>query len=159
MKTKQNEFNREQGRATRQFLQLCWLPLFMVMVGTGCKQEAKVAPDTRTVAAPAADINPVGTYPLVTVDGNKVPCTVQHDGHALGVKSGTFIINADGTCSSKVAFSLPSGGDASREVKATYTRQGSKLTMQWEGAGMTTGTVEGDTFTMNNEGMIFAYRK
>jgi hypothetical protein len=46
-----------------------------------------------------------------------------------------------------------------REVKATYTRQGSKLTMQWEGAGMTTGTVEGDMFTMNNEGMVFSYRK
>ena len=42
---------------------------------------------------------------------------------------------------------------------ASYTRQGSKLTMKWEGAGMTTGTAEGDTFTMNNEGMVFAYRK
>jgi len=125
------------------------MPLFMVMVWTGCKQDAKVAADT----------NPVGTYPLVSVDGNKVPCTVQHEGNTLTVKSGTFIINPDGTCSSKVVFSPPSGGDAAREVKATYTRQGSKLTMQWEGAGTTTGTVQGDTFTMNNEGIVFAYHK
>ena len=159
MKSNGNELNGEQGQATRHFLQLCVLPLLMVMVGAGCKQEAKVAANTKTVAAPVADINPVGIYPLVAVDGNKVPCTVQHEGHTMTISSGSFSINADGTCSSKVVFSMPSGGDSSREVKASYTRQGSKLTMQWEGAGTTTGSVEGDTFTMNNEGMIFAYRK
>jgi hypothetical protein len=155
MKTKQRELNGEQGRTTRHLLQLCLLPLFMVMVGTGCKQEAKVAADTKTAAA-AADINPVGTYTLVTVDGNKVPGTVQHEGHTMTINSGSFIINADGTCSSKMSLT---GRDAAIEVKATYTREGPKLTMQWQGAGMTVGTVEGDTFTMNNEGMIFAYRK
>ncbi|MGA2659401.1 MAG: hypothetical protein ABSH34_17995 [Verrucomicrobiota bacterium] len=149
MKQNQNDLNIERRRATRHFLQVCWLPMLMVAVWAGCKQEAKVA----------VDANPVGTYTLVTVDGNKVPCTVQHEGTAPTIKSGTFTINADGTCSSKVVFSMPSGGDSSREVKASYTRQGSKLTMQWEGAGTTTGSVEGDTFTMNNEGMIFAYRK
>jgi hypothetical protein len=149
MKSKQSGLNGERRVATRHFLQLCLLPLLMVAVGAGCRQEAKVAADT----------NPTGTYNLVSVDGNKVPCTLQHEGASPTIKSGTFTINADGTCSSKVVFSMPSGGDSSREVKATYTRQGSKLTMQWEGAGTTTGTVEGDTFTMNNEGMIFAYRK
>ena len=128
----------------------------MVLVCAGCKQEAKVAADTKTVAATAADINPVGTYALVTVDGNKVPCTVQHEGHTMTINSGSFIINADGTCSSKMSLA---GRDAAIEVKATYTREGPKLTMQWQGAGMTIGTVEGDTFTMNNEGMVFAYRK
>ena len=121
----------------------------MVAGWTGCEQAANVA----------AEVNPAGTYALVSVDGKAVPCTVQHEGRALTVKSGTFIINRDGTCSSKVSFSPPSGGDVLREVKASYTRQGAKLTMKWEGAGTTTGTVEGDTFTMNNEGMIFAYRR
>ena len=71
----------------------------------------------------------------------------------------SFVIGADGTCSSKVVFGPPSGSEVTREVKASYTQQGAKLTMKWEGAGTTTGTVEGDTFTMNNEGMIFAYRR
>ena len=79
------------------------------------------------------------------------------DPNAAG--SGVFTINADGTCSSKIVFSMPSGGDSTREVKASYTRQGSTLTMKWEGAGMTTGTVTNNTFTMDNEGMIFAYRR
>ena len=119
-----------------------------MLVWAGCKPEAKVA----------GDMNPTGTYTLVSVDMKQLPCTLAHEGSPT-VKSGVFIINADGTCSSKVTFSVRSGRDSSREVKATYTRQGATLTMKWEGAGMTTGTVEGDTFTMNNEGMIFAYHK
>ena len=85
---------------------------------------------------------------------------VQHEGAALGVRSGAFIFNADGTCSSKVVFTPPSGAEAVREVKATYARQGvGEFTMQWEGAGTTVGTLADDTFTMNNEGMIFVYQK
>ena len=156
MKQEQSELNGKRRQTTRHLLQLCLLPLFMVMVWTGCKQEAKVAADTKTVAATAADINPVGTYALVTVDGNKVPCTVQHEGHTMTIKSGGFIINADGTCSSKMSLE---GRDSPIEVKATYTREGPKLTMKWQGAGMTIGTIEGDTFTMDNEGMVFVYKK
>jgi hypothetical protein len=103
--------------------------------------------------------SPAGFYTLASVNGAQVPTTVDHDGVKLQVRSGTFTINADGTCSSKVVFVPPSGAEAAREVKATYTREGSKLTMRWEGAGMNTGTTAGDTFTMNNEGMVFVYRK
>ena len=138
-----------RGRAIKLLLPVFWLPPLAVMVSTGCNPKVKVA----------ADISPVGSFALVSVDGNNVPSTVQHGGPPLTVKSGIFIITADGTCSSTVVFSPPSGGDISREVKATYTRQGPTLTMKWEEAGTTTGTIEGDTFTMNNEGMIFAYRR
>lgn len=31
--------------------------------------------------------------------------------------------------------------------------------MRWQGAGVTVGSVEGDTFTMDNEGQVFLYRK
>lgn len=138
-----------QGLSTRHFLRFCMLALVPAMLWTGCKPNAKTVAET----------NPVGTYNLVSVHGNQVPCTVKHEGAEPSIKSGTFIINADGTCSSKIQFTLPGRGDATREVKASYTRQGAQLTMKWQGAGITTGTVEGDTFTMNNEGMIFAYRK
>lgn len=115
----------------------------------GCSQKAKMV----------GEVNPTGTYTLASINGKEVPCTIHHEGASPTIKSGTFVINPDGTCSSKLLFSMPSGGDSSREVKARYTREDSKLTMQWEGAGTTTGTVEGNTFTMNNEGMLFAYRK
>ena len=100
-----------------------------------------------------------GKYDLVSVDGNVVPAKVSHEGTELQVLSGTFTFNDDGTCSSKMIFVPPSGPEATREVSATYTREGSKLTMKWEGAGTTTGTIEGDTFTMNNEGMVLVFRK
>jgi len=102
---------------------------------------------------------PRGTYALVSVDGKKVPCLLQHDGHTLLIKSGTFSFDPTGTCISKMVFSPPSGNEATREVKATYAQQGSKLTMRWERAGTTIGTVEGDQFTMKNEGMVLLYRK
>jgi hypothetical protein len=149
MKSKQIEFNSQRQHTTRHSLPLGMLLLLTMLVWAGCQHEPKAV----------AHINPGGTYALVSVDSNKVPCAVQHEGAKLTIKSGTFIINADGTCSSRMVFTPPSGRDATRDVNATYTRQGSTLTMKWKGAGMTTGSVEGDTFTMNNEGMIFAYRK
>jgi len=116
----------------------------------GCQREA---------AAPAKAANIAGTYTLMTVDGKKVPCAVSHEGVNLQVRSGRFVINADGTCSSRVVFVGPSGNEATKDMKATYTCEGSTLKMQWQGAGQNTGKVEGNAFTMNNEGMIFGYTK
>ncbi len=103
--------------------------------------------------------NPAGTYTLQSVDGKEVPCTTDHDGHKLTIQSGQFDIKAGGTCSSRMVFSVEGGNETTREVKATYTLDGSTLTMKWRGAGTTTGTVDGDTFTMTNEGMVLAYQK
>ncbi|MFO1497179.1 MAG: hypothetical protein U1G07_02065 [Verrucomicrobiota bacterium] len=100
-----------------------------------------------------------GVYTLVSVNGNPVPTAIKHENAQLEVRSGTFTINDDGTCRSRMVFVPPNGKEAIREVKASYSRDGAKLDMQWERAGRTTGTVKDDTFTMNNEGMILAYRK
>jgi len=40
-----------------------------------------------------------------------------------------------------------------------YTLEDSRLSFQWKGAGSTTATIEGNTFTMDNEGVLYAYRK
>lgn len=103
-----------------------------------------------------------GVYTLMTVNKKKVPATLDHDGTALQIRSGSFTINADGTCRSKITVVPPAGAETTVEVKATYTLTGEKLNtlkMKWENAGATTGTVEGKTFTMNNEGMVFSYQK
>jgi hypothetical protein len=100
-----------------------------------------------------------GTYTLVSINGTALPFTVTHEPPGVRVISGTFVINPDGTCSSRIAFVLPSGESMNREVNATWTREGHRLTMLWQGAGSNTGTLDGDTFTMDNEGQLFAYRK
>jgi hypothetical protein len=131
------------------FLGLSLVAALLLLGGTGCKKETSTS----------ANIKPTGVYALVSVDGKSVPCTLNHDGAALTLKSGSFTFNADSNCSSVINFSLPEKEGMNREVKATYTQQGADITMQWEGAGVTMGNVNGNTFTMTNEGMVFAYRK
>jgi len=109
--------------------------------------------------ADSASEGVAGQYVLVSVDGKGVPATVSHGGVSLKVLSGAFTISADRTCSSRTVFVLPAGNETERKVAATYTLVGSELTMQWEGAGVTVGTIEGNIFTMNNEGILFVYKK
>ena len=146
MKREQN--HRSSRFSTRHALQLVCLLTAGILL-SACKQETKVA----------AGADPIGIYTLVSVNGNKMPASVSHDGTAIQVRSGSFTIKADATCSTKTVFVPPSGQEATHEVSATYTREGSKLTMQWQGAGMTTGTIEGNSFTMDNEGMVLVYKK
>jgi len=124
------------------------------------KWDEMMAARNKATAAKSKEV--AGVYTLVTVNGKKVPATVSHEGAALQVRSGSFTINVEGTCSSKVTFVPPSGREATVETSATYSLEGLKLNtlnMQWQGAGKTTGTIEGNTFTMENEGMVFAYQK
>ncbi len=146
---------------TRPFLPICAALLCVVL--SGCKSTetprsaAPVPPPAAMDAATQPDI--AGSYALVSINGTPLPFTVTHEGPGIQVTSGTFTIRPDGTCTSVVAFVMPSGQSQSREVGATYTREGSTLRMQWQGAGVTEGTVEGDTFTMDNEGQVFRYQK
>jgi hypothetical protein len=139
MKSDQNHSVIKPITFTQHAPRLCFL-LAAGLLLSACKQEAKVATGG----------DPTGVYALVAVNGSKVPASVSHEGATLQVRSGTFTFKADGTCSTQTIFVPPSGQEATREVSATYTKEGSKLTMQWKGAGTTTGTIEGNTFTMNN---------
>lgn len=107
----------------------------------------------------AAAVDPVGSYTLTFVGGKSLPCEVQHEGSPT-VKAGTFTIRGDGTCSSRITLSVPQGPqDVAIEREATYTLEGQTLTMSWKGFGVTLGTVEGNVFRMDNEGMVYEYRK
>jgi hypothetical protein len=124
----------------------CAPALVLTLVLGACKSSASV-PD------------PEGTYSLIAVGGKSVPCPVQHEGSPL-VKSGSFTFGADHTCVSTVTFAIPQRTeDVVRTVKATYTRKGDELTFRWEGAGMTKGQLQGNRFSMNNEGIVFEYQR
>jgi hypothetical protein len=125
------------------------LALLLSLALTGCKHSPR-----RT-----ANLDPAGVYSLVNVDGQKVPCRVKHDGVDLTITSGTFTITANGQCHSIMTFSPPNHADVRHEVSATYTQNGAELTMQWERAGVTKGRINGNQFTMNNEGMVLTYQK
>lgn len=130
-----------------------------IIASSGCSttNNDSRALETGTAQKFSGDIS--GRYELVAVNGAAIPGTVSHDGEDIFVYSGVFEIRDDGTCSSKTVFSPPSGGKVTREVTATYSRSGLQLIMQWEGAGMTTGTIDANTFAMDNHGMLFTYKK
>lgn len=127
----------------------------MLVASTGC--EIATGPKEAVEETSKTNVNDfAGVYALVTVDGIGVPATFSHSGHDIMVHSGSFTINTDGTCSSAIVHGPQK---STRQTKATYTQAGSTLTMKWKGAGWTKGTIEGDIFSMNNEGMIFSYKK
>ena len=123
--------------------------LVLVFVISSCVNQETISSDTGLV----------DVYALTSINGNHIPASVSHQGNTLQVLSGTFKIKANGTCDSKTVFDPPSGTKIVREVTATYTQDGSRLTMQWKGAGKTIGNIQDDTFTMDNHGMIFVYKK
>ena len=111
----------------------------------------------QTTNAPV--VQPAGVYALVSVDGKNVPCTIDHEGTAMNVSSGSFTITTNGQCFCRMVVSVGDRKDMVCDTRATYTLKGAELTMQWQGAGRTTGVIAGRTFTMGNEGMAFVYRK
>lgn len=58
-----------------------------------------------------------------------------------------------------MSYGMSGGKTVNRDFSGTYTQDGSRLSLQWKGAGVTTATIEGNTFTMDNEGLLFVYHK
>mgnify|MGYP001261760904 CR=1 FL=1 len=116
---------------------------------TGCQPESK----------DLGEAGLSGQYHLASVDGKTLPANISHGKDAVLVRSGTFTFNPDGTCSTHTVFAPSSGAEVKRDVSATYSREGTNVFMRWKGAGKTAGTLADDTFTMNNEGLLFVYRK
>ena len=144
------------GGISPRFIALCLLAGVLLALGlTGCTDSAPTAGKVNA----GASVSIAGDYTLVSVDGKAVPCAVSHEGRDVTVKSGLLTLNADGTCRSQIVFSVSQSKDVNRVVEATYTLVGTNLTMRWKDAGTTTGSIQGSDFTMNNEGMIFAYQK
>lgn len=100
-----------------------------------------------------------GVFVLQAVDGVALPARLKHGGATLEVRSGSMTFEANGTCVSRTSFVPPSGVEVKREVTADYVQDGTRLRMTWHGAGRTSGSLDGDTFTMNNEGMVFTYHR
>ena len=124
--------------------------LVMGLCLTGCRRPAK---------DPTQAADHTGTYTLVTVNGSEVPYTPVPEGSGPQVQSGAFTLNADGTVTHATNFGQVDGKELSHESNGAYTLDASRVSFQWKGAGTTTATLEGNTLTMNWDGVIFAYRK
>ncbi len=128
---------------------VCCFASFAVLIFSACNNDQTTA----------NRLNPFGVYTLITIDAKHVPTSVPEGGVIIQVISGTFAINTDSTCTSKMTIIPPGGTEITTEASATYTMNDLTLTMHWKGAGITVGTISGNTFTMENEGLIYVYSK
>ncbi len=149
---------------TRKSIALWFMVMMGLPVACNVSQEPnKQAPDV----SPAWSQEKVegsgefaGTYHLVTIDDHAVPYAPVHEGHqAPQIVSSILTLNGDGKFISTMKYGETPNLTGSRDFKGTYTREGSGLTLSWEGAGQTNVTLEGDKITMNNEGMFFVYQR
>jgi hypothetical protein len=125
------------------------LAICLLWLMTGCKHE--------TAAMPGPD--PAGEYALVSMDGQVVPCTINHGGTAMKAHSGSITLTPDGQATSRMVVSVGDRKDMVCVRQAKFTQSGTNLTLRWKNAGRTVGNLAGSTFTMNNEGMNLVYQK
>jgi hypothetical protein len=79
-----------------------------------------------------------------------------------GGKGWGSALEADGTFRSTMAYRIERDGSIQaleREFTGTWVREGPGYRLDWNGAGQTPATLEGDTFTYYNVGMLLAFRR
>lgn len=100
-----------------------------------------------------------GTYELVSIDGNPLPYTPEHEGGAPEIRGATITLNGDGTFIMTMHYTVPPDETISLDYYGTYTADKGSLVFTWEGAGTTPATLEGRSLTINNEGLAFTFER
>jgi hypothetical protein len=72
-----------------------------------------------------------GIYQLASVDGQAVPCTVNHEGMAMRVNSGAFRITTNAECFCRMTVDVAGRTNIVCRTHATFTRAGD--TLRWTG--------------------------
>jgi hypothetical protein len=124
------------------------------------RQAATTTPATSATDPSGTPASCVGTYTLVAIDGNPLPYAPLHEGRRLIiVQSGTSTLKPDGTFTSTMSYTNPTGAAFSRDFSGTYTLEDNRIAYTWHGAGRTTATIDGNTITMDNEGVLYTSRR
>lgn len=107
-----------------------------------------------------------GIYRLVTIDGRAIPVAPVHPGAPANVQApevlaSTMILRPDGSFIMAMAYRNAPGRPqySAQPFSGTYAPDSDAFVARWDGAGSTRLTLANDTLVMNNEGMLFAYRK
>lgn len=125
------------------------------------------APSVQQAGAPASLAALAGRYTLRTIDGNPIPVSPVHPGapanaRAPEVLASTLVLREDGTFIMAMSYREPtSGGHRFFDMpfSGTWAPDGAGYRMRWDGAGQTGVTIRGDTLVLDNERIIFLYRR
>ena len=138
---------------TRVLSRGLWPLLFvvsaLVLLTSGCRKN--------TSAAKSPDYT--GTYTLDTINGRKLPFNPLPRIAATEFSSGAITLQADGSFTSAISYRTPEGKISKRDASGSYTNAGTSFRLQYTGRGAATATLEGNTFTVNDDDMKLVYRK
>lgn len=101
-----------------------------------------------------------GTYSLMALDDRPVPTSIPEAGGQVEVLSSTLILSAGRKLRMTTTF-RPSAGATpiSNELTGSYTLHGNAFTFTYSSGGRNAGTLDGDTIRMQNEGVVWLFRK
>jgi len=112
------------------------------------------------VSCSSGQANVSGEYTLVSIDSNPIPYAPTHEGQqGPQVLGGSMVLNEDGTFSMTMDYAGAPGNTISRDFSGTYEQSRDAFVFTWEGAGKTPVTIEAETLTLDNEGILFVFEK
>ena len=130
----------------------CLLPLAACTARTPGDE----APDPRLASA-------AGIYVLATIDGHALPHAPTHGGHAAPeVSAATLELAPDGSFRMSMRYRMGSGAKertGTRDFTGRARVADEAFRLKWDGAGETAARLRGDTLVLDNEGVLFAYRR
>jgi hypothetical protein len=125
-----------------------------IAAACGCGKDTKEPTKGPTTSAE------VGTYALVSLNGGAVPTSISEGGTQVEVISGILTLSAGGTVRISTTFRISPGAEpVTNVVNGTYSMQEKTLSFSYNNGGRNTGTLNGDTLQMLNEGVVWLYQR
>jgi hypothetical protein len=110
----------------------------------------------------------VGSYRLLTIDGHAIPFAPVHPDTPANALTGpeviasTMVVRPDGSFIMAMGYRSTAGDTQhfmANPFSGTCAVDGNGYVARWDGAGQTRLTLTHDTLVVQNEGMLFTYRK
>ena len=101
-----------------------------------------------------------GTYTLLSLNGSALPASISEGSTQVEVTSGTLTLGAGRTVRMSTTFRTgPGAAPVTNEVSGTYSMRGNTLTFSYTNGGGNTGTLNGNTLQMLNEGVVWLFQR
>ena len=112
-------------------------------------------------AVPNADTVVVaGTYVLQSLDAKVLPASITEGGMSVEVTASTMTLTAGDSIQVSTTFRVSSAATPiTQVVRGTYRVQGTTLSFSYENGGTNSGTLNGSTLQMTNDGVVWLYRR
>jgi hypothetical protein len=131
---------------------LILLLAFPILILSGCAES--VGP---------GDQPHVGSYQLLTVNGEGLPTVVYQDATiTFELAGGTFVLNADRTFSSTLTWTIVEGESTVTEVDTmtgVYTIFAGELTFQAQGGNVFGAFIQGNTLTLVDDFTVAVFER